>query len=193
MTDHAANEPETEQPEAAKPQRSGPPSHWKSRLTIAIIMLVLTFIGIIILWVEPIAALTSWYYWIAMSVLFAVISIGYSAFTRYHNIAREGSNLWHDVLIWIGLLIAFFVLHIVIHEGILGRLEGGIVILNTLGLGVFCSGVVVDYIFALVGITIFIFAICMTLLTKYMSIVIIVVGIMAVLTAIYISRQGDDT
>ena len=193
MTDHAATEPQAEQPDAAKPQRSGPPSHWKSRLAIAIIMLTLTFIGIVIAWIEPIAAMSSWYYWVGMAVLFALMSVGYSAYTRYHNLAREGSNLWHDVLIWIGLLIAFFVIHIIIHQGIIGRLEGGIVILNTLGLGVFCSGVVVDYIFALVGITIFIFAVCMALLTKYMAIIIVVVGVIAVLTAIYLARQGSDT
>ena len=164
-------------------------THWKSRVALALFMLAITFVGVVLLWVEPITAAASWYYWIATAIIFAITNILYGIYLRQKDLSNEGTNIWQDIFIWVGLLLAFYVLHLVIHEGIIGRIEGGIVILNTLGLGVFCSGVLMDLIFVLVGITIFIFAICMALLTKYMAIVIIVIGLIAAISAVYIARH----
>ena len=163
--------------------------HWKSRLAMALIMLALTFIGVIILWVEPITAKASWYYWLAMAVIFAIMNICYNIYIKYKDLSQTGRTIWQDILVWIGLLIAFLVLHIIIHEGIIGRLEGGIVIINTLALGVFASGAIMDPIFILVGVTMFIFALAMALLTKYMAVIIVIVGVVAAGTAIYLARH----
>ena len=164
-------------------------AHWKSRLAIALIMLALTLIGVVMLWVEPITAKGSWYYWLGMAVVFAAMNIGYNIYIKFKDLSHAGRNIWQDVLIWVGLLLAFLVLHIIIHEGIIGRLEGGIVILNTLALAVFCSGALMDPIFILVGITMFIFALSMALLTKYMAVIVILVGLVAAVTAIYLARH----
>ena len=163
--------------------------HWKSRLAIALIMLALTFIGVVIVWVEPLDAKSSWHYWIIIAITFASMNIGYGIYLRQKDLSHEGRNIWQDIVIWIGVMLSFYVLHVIIHAGIIGRLEGGIVIINTLALGVYASGVIMDPIFVLVGITMFIFAIAMAILTKYMAVIVVAIGIVASISAIYLARH----
>ena len=169
------------------------PGHWKSRLAIALIMLALTFVGIVLLWVEQIDTDSSWYYWLAIVFIFASLNIGYGIYIRKNNLSHESHRIWQDIMIWVGVIIAHYVIRLVIGEGLMGRLEGGIIIINTMALGVFCSGVLMDVIFVLVGITMFIFAIAMAVLTKYLSIIVVAVGAIAAIAAFYIARRGSGS
>lgn len=153
------------------------PSYWRSRLLVAALMLLLTFIGLIITYIESANSIVSWYYWLAMGPIFAIIAIAYSFYLRKKKVDRI-TEVWHEVLHWVGMLIALFLIHVYVHTGIVGRFEGGLIIIALLSFSVFISGVYLESTFMIVGIILAVFALILSLVAKYLGMAIIALGLL---------------
>ena len=162
-------------------------SYWPVRLGVAVIMLLLAFIGLVFTYAEPLTSVVSWYYWLAMPPIFAILCIGFSWYLRSKDITLA-TSLWQDILLWIGMIIALFVLHSAVHAGFIGRVEAGVFILDMIAFATFCAGIILDPCFLMVGVTLFVFALVMIVFEKYLSIIVFAVIIVALITLYFLAR-----
>jgi len=158
-----------------------PNLHWKARLIVSLIMLALGFIGLILTSIKSIASFQTWYYWLAMGPIFAILTIWLSWHLRRQDLKQKSLSLWHDCLHWAGLIGAVLIIHIFILSGILGRFEAGFVVLALLSFSCFTSGIYFERTLIFVGITLALMAILVSLLTQYIAVILMVVLAVAAL------------
>jgi len=140
---------------------------WKARLIVCLSMLVLAFVGLIIM---NLHAKTYWFYSRIMAALYAILSIWLFWYLNrgQHKVTR--STIWHQLLHWIGLLFAIYLISIFVSTGVMGTTQAGLVTLTLLALTIFLAGVYTDISFILIGITLAIFAACAALIEAYLSV-----------------------
>ena len=166
------------------------PSLWKVRLAATVIMLLLALGGLLITYTTSVDSYISWYAWLIIGVLFALLSIFLAIYFHKKDPSKIGSGVWHEILHWIAFIVILFVLHVYVHTGMVGRFEGGLFILALLSFSVLISGVYLDATFLLVGIVLTIFSLVMSILTKYLALILVFVVLMAAITiAFFISKR----
>ena len=164
--------------------------YWPIRVGVGTIMLLLSFAGLVLTYIEPLTSKTSWYYWISMTVIFALLCIGFSWYLRSKDITIL-SSLWQDILLWLGMLMALFILHSAVSAGFIGRVESGVFLLDMLAFATFCAGIMLDPCFLLVGITLFIFAFVMIVFEKYLAIAVFGIIVVSLVTLYFLARGGS--
>lgn len=169
-------------------------SHWKIRLFLTVFMLILAFIGLIITYSVSIESPISWYAWLIIGPIYAILAIVLAIYFR-KNKNDLAFGVWHEIIHWIAFIVALFVLHVYVHTGLVGKFEGGLFILDILAFSVLISGIYLDATFLVVGIVLTIFALLVSILTKYLAIILIVVVILiaATITFFMIRRKAETT
>ncbi len=151
--------------------------HWKARLVVSTILLVVSLVGIIITCMGRTgsggSSFSRWY-WTCSVVVFAVLSLWMSRIDRPKPRKITGVAIWHGVLHWLALLIIIFHVHLLVYAGIADNITAGLVILLLLALTTFLAGLYYDSIFALIGGLLFILAVLATLLYQYILLVAII-------------------
>lgn len=147
----------------------GRESHVKARLVVCLILLLASAIGVLITDFVPHLA---WVYWIYAIPTFCVICIILAwIVSRHHSVS--GITVWHEILHWIGLLCAVYIVSLVVSSGIISYLIGGMFILILLALAMFLAGVHFDSMYIIIGIILGILAVVETLLVKYLTFILI--------------------
>lgn len=166
------------------------PKHpWKVRLGVAIAMLLLAFIGIM---VTNILSTGGWAYWRTIVPLYAVLALFLSWYVRRTMDVVKPVTLWHEVLHWIGLILAIFLVEIYVHTGLLSRTLASLFALTLLSLTVFTIGVYIETTFILVGIILGMFAAIVALTIQYFyafTIPILLIGISIISYIIWRSHK----
>ena len=103
--------------------------------------------------------------------MFWYLNRGDGRFTR--------STIWHQLLHWIGLLVALYLVHVFVSAGIISALAAGVVTITMLALTIYLVGIYSDIAFVLIGITLAICAYCLAYVQSYLSIIMIPVILVA--------------
>lgn len=161
---------------------------WPLRFAVITIMLLLVFVGVIFTYVEPLSSRIVWYYWTYMAPCFALICIAYSWFIRHRQISLL-TSLWQDALLWAGMLMAHFILHIAVLSGFFSRVETGLFTVDLMAFATFCAGIMLDSCFYLVSIALFLFALSMVMFFRYIIAVLLLVTIATILSLLFLRKR----
>lgn len=151
---------------------------WKARLIVCLLMLALAFVGLIVMDLHSGAY---WLYSRIMAVIYALLSLWLFWYLHRGKHMIHGSTIWHQMLHWLGLLLAVYLTSIFVSTGVMGSTQAGLVTLVLLALTIFLAGVYTDTSFMLIGITLAIFAAGAALVQAYLSALMIPVILIAAL------------
>lgn len=129
--------------------------HFKARLLIFFIMLILGFAGLFMINLHSKAFL---FYSQVMAIVYALLCIGLHAYIERFSFAGIMATLWHQLLHWIGLLILIYLMSFLVGAGALKTSQAGFINLLLLAFSVFVAGVYTDPVFMLIGIMLAVFA-----------------------------------
>ncbi|OGT31615.1 MAG: hypothetical protein A3E87_05890 [Gammaproteobacteria bacterium RIFCSPHIGHO2_12_FULL_35_23] len=145
------------------------PAHLKARLVISLILLIFSTLGVFIAVFAPSFA---WHYWLLIVPIFAILCIWLSwHVARKHNLSSN--VIWHEVIHWLALLVAVYLVSVIVNAGIINYLAGALFILILLALVIFLAGVHFDPMFMLIGILLGLLAVCSALFVKYLIVIMI--------------------
>lgn len=151
---------------------------WKARLMVCGIMLALAFVSLVLM---DIHSKAYWLYSQGLSVIYAVLSIWLFWYLNRGEHRFTRSTIWHQILHWVGLLAALYLVDLFVRAGIMGALPAGIVTITMLALTIYLVGIYSDIAFVLIGITLAICAYCLAYVQAYLSIIMIPVILVAAL------------
>ncbi|HYF97573.1 MAG TPA: hypothetical protein VD770_01175 [Coxiellaceae bacterium] len=160
--------------------------HWKSRLFVGVLMLLMALGGLVIIDIGP---QNSWIYWHIMVIGYAVLSLGLSWYLQHKNIKFGISTLGQELFHWLGLVLAVYLVSLLVSTGILSRVQAGFVVLLLLALAMYLAGIYIDRSFILISITLGVFIIVGALLEAYLSVIMVPVIIVAIILLIWWVRR----
>jgi len=164
---------------------------WKARLFVCLAMLALAFLGLIVMDLHPRGY---WVYSQIMSGLYAILSLWLFWYLHRGEHKIHGSTIWHQLLHWVGLLLAVYITSVFVTAGVMASVQAGLMTLTLLALTIFLSGVYTDTSFMLIGITLAIFAAGAALVQAYLSALMIPVILVAALVIyIMLHREKKQT
>ncbi len=178
----------TENREEQLDTKTPTPHHWKMRFLVALTMLALSFIGLV---VSDVWRHGAWVYWRIMIPVFAVLSLFLSWYLRKNHKNVTAVTLWHELLHWIGLGLAVYLVSIFTNSGLIGRFEAGLMTLMLLSLTTFLSGIYVEPTFFVIGLLLGVFAAGASIFAEYVYTVMLPLTVVAILLVIWISRRGS--
>lgn len=149
---------------------------WKARLVVCALMLALAFISLVLV---DIHSKGYWLYSQTLAVIYAVLSIWLFWYLNRGDGKFTHSTIWHQILHWIGLLGALYLVHVFVTAGIISSLAAGVVTITMLALTIYLVGIYSDIAFVLIGVTLAIFAYCLAYVQSYLSIIMIPVILVA--------------
>lgn len=145
---------------------SSPRHPWIARLSTALAMLALAFIGLIFTQIG--AAGGGWNYWRWTAVLYALLALWLSWYLRRKKESLSPVTLWHEALHWVGLIGAVFLVSFFLKQGLLSRLSSSLVTTTLFALAVFIAGVYIELSFLFIGILLALFAAVIAFLQEYL-------------------------
>jgi hypothetical protein len=160
--------------------------HWKMRLLVALIMLGLSFIGLI---VSDIKQNGAWNYWRVMVPIYAVLCLFLSWYLRRQKKIMSATTVWHELVQWVGLALSVYLVSIFVKIGLIGRFEAGLVVLTLLALTIFIAGIYVEATFFLVGLLMGIFAAAAALMAAYVYTVMLPLTIIVAVLLVWVARK----
>lgn len=160
--------------------------HWKMRFSIAIIMLLLSFIGLI---VSDVRANGAWEYWRWMVPTFAFLALFLSWYLRRHKGMISPITIWHELFQWFGLILAVYLVSLFVGMGLIGRFGAGLVVLTLLALNIFITGVYVEATFIVLGIILGLFAVVSAFLAEYLYTIILPITIGVAGLLVWVARK----
>lgn len=162
---------------------------WKARLGVGIAMLTLAFLGMV---VTDVRSQGGWDYWKWMVPVYALMALWLSWYVRRQTQTITSITLGHELLHWIGVVAAVFLVSFFIHLGIISRFIAGIFDLTLLSLGVFIAGIYIETTFLLIGLVLGVLAALSAVLVQYLYALVIPIIIGAVIVIgimIWLSHQ----
>ena len=136
-----------------------------ARLGVGLFMLILSFIGLIVTSVETTAG---WNYWRWIVPFYAASALWLSWYLRKNKQSFSLATLWHELLHWVGLISAIFLISMFVKEGIVGRLEASLSMLTLMALGIFLAGIYIETTFLFIGIALGAFAATVAFIDEYL-------------------------
>ncbi len=166
-------------------------SSFKIRLLVALLMLVLGFIGVIVTDIKKDGA---WYYWRFLAVVYAVLSIGLSSHLKRKGWKTTIYTIWHEIAHWVGLVGAIMVASYFVQVGLISRFEASLLTLLLLALATYLAGIYTEPTMVLIGILLGVFAAGIAFVDEYLfSILLPVTLAAAVVLALYIHHKHKKT
>ena len=160
--------------------------HWKMRFMVAIIMLGLSFVGLVVsdLWTNG-----AWDYWRWMVPVFAALCLFLSWYLRHKQKVMSATTIWHELVQWFGLFLAVFLISMFVNIGLMGRFEAGLIVLVFLALNTFITGIYVESTFFIIGILLGLFAAAAAIMAEYLYTVMLPITIGVAILLIWVSRK----
>lgn len=154
----------------------------KIRFIAGLFLLFLGFLGLIITDVQRDGG---WLYWRIIIPFFALVSLWMSWYLREKKHFTL-SDIWHEILHWLGLILAIYLLSRFVTIGLLGRFEAGLVALSMLGLATFLAGIYIESTFLFIGLALGIFAYSLAFLDQYLYALVLPVILAAVIAIFWL-------
>lgn len=162
---------------------------WRARLIVGILMLFLAFLGMV---VTDIAKSGGWDYWKWMVIVYALLALWLSWYTRRTEEVLSPITLGHELLHWSGVVATVFLVSYFVHLGTVSRFIAGIFDLTIISLGVFLAGVYIESTFLLIGIVLGVLAALSAFVVEYLYAIIIPImigGALLIAIMIWLSHQ----
>ena len=165
---------------------SGP---WRARLIVSFILLALSLVGLIVTMAKIAKA---WDYWRIMVPIFAVVCLWLSWYLRRdaQKPLRFMHTIWQELLHWLGLLVAVYIIMLFVKSGIMGHVEAGLMVITLLAFSLFVSGVYVESSFIWISMVLAIFAVGSTYVTAYLYVIVIPAILIAALLIYFVVRRS---
>lgn len=167
---------------------------WQARLIVAIIMLILAFLGMV---VTDIRTTGGFDYWKWIVPVYALLALWLSWYSRRQNKdILSPTTLWHELLHWIGLGLSVFLVSFFVDLGSLSRFNAGLVNLTLLALTVYLAGIYIESTFLFIGLIIGLFAMLAAFLVQYLyaiSIPLLMGSILIIFLWVWISHRKTTT
>lgn len=160
--------------------------HWKMRLMVGLIMLGLSFIGLI---VSDIRHNGAWNYWRMMVPVYAILCIFLSWYLRSRRKIMTVATIWHELAQWFGLILAVYLISTFVNIGLMGRFEAGLVVLTLLALTIFIAGIYVETTFILIGLLLGIFAAGAAVLAAYIYTIMLPLTVAVAIGLVWVARK----
>lgn len=138
---------------------------WKARLIIGILMLVLAFIGMV---VTDVHAGGGFIYWRWVIPVYAILALWLSWYTHLKAPDTRLVTFAHEILHWIGLILAELLVSWFVHLGTLSRFNAGLVDLTLLALAIYLAGVYLEKTFLLIGMVLGVLALFSAFVAQYL-------------------------
>ncbi len=152
-------------------------------------MLFLAFLGMV---VTDIRQSGGWDYWKWVVPVYALLALWLSWYVRRQMQIITPITLGHEVLHWLGVIAAVFMVSFFVHLGIISRFIAGIFDLTLLSLGVFLAGVYIEATFIFIGIVLGLLAAMSAFVVQYLYAVMVPIllgGIIIIGIMIWLSHQ----
>lgn len=164
-----------------------PSAPLKLRLVIALVMLVLGFIGVII---TDISKTGAWNYWRFLAVVYAVLSLCLSWHLKRKGWRTTLITVWHEIAHWAGLIGAIFVSSYFVQMGLIGRFEVSVMTLLLLALATYLAGIYIESTLIFIGIILGIFALGIAFLDAYFYNILLPFAVVAILVYVVFIRHA---
>jgi hypothetical protein len=138
---------------------------WKARLAVGMVMLLLAFLGMV---VTDVRSGGGFDYWKWVVPIYAILALWLSWYIRKQQQVITPITLGHEVLHWLGVIAAVFVVSFFIHLGLISRFIAGIFDLTLLSLGIFIAGVYIESTFLFIGIALGLFSCLSAMVVQYL-------------------------
>ncbi len=163
----------------------------KLRLIVALVMVILGFIGVVLTDIKKDGA---WKYWRALCIIYTIISLALSWHLKKQGWKTSLFTLWHELAHWAGLIGAIFIASYFVDIGLIGRFEASIVILLLLALATYLVGIYTEATFIFIGIMLAGFAAAIAFLDAYLyNLILPITLIIGVLLVVFIHRVHKKT
>lgn len=133
-------------------------------------MIILAFIALFIAYTHPSGNAYTWFFWAALFPCFFVINLIYCYYLQYTNQDNPSVAMHYNYTLWLVALVAWLVILLAMHEGLMNHFAGGLVTLLLLSIAVFTQGITLNKIFLLTGVILFSFVLCLTVLSTSLAI-----------------------
>ena len=169
------------------PPSSEHPDHpWLARVIIGITMLILSFVGVVI---TNISALHAWAYWRAIPPLFGLMCLWLSWYLRRRRETVSPITIGHEILHWVGLNVAVFLVVAFVNMGLISRLIASFQILTLLSLTIYLAGIYIEVTFVPLGILLGLFALTMAYIQTYLYLLLIPVVIITAAIIYWLAKR----
>lgn len=159
---------------------------WNARFIVGIIILLLTFIGLIL---TNMKAESAWRFWQIITVIIALLALGLSFYLRHVKKIPTAVLIWHEVLHWLGLMGSVYIISMYVNIGIISPFIGALGVLALLAQAIFLAGIYIESTFLFIGIALGLFAISVAWMETHLFLLIIPILIIAILVIAYFARR----
>ncbi len=125
-----------------------------------------------------------------MVPFYALLSLWLSWHLNHKISEISGKSLWKEVLHWLSLMLAVYLVTLLVDIGIIGRVEAGFVVLILLAFSTLLAGLYIDRCFLLIGAVLSVFVTAAALVEAYLSVIMVPVILIAALILIWVVRQN---
>ncbi|KTD13090.1 transmembrane protein [Legionella gratiana] len=160
--------------------------HWTARFIVGIIILVLTFIGLIL---TNMKAASAWRFWQIITVIIALLALGLSIYLKRLKKTPTPVLIWHEILHWLGLIGSVYIISIYVDIGIISPFIGALGVLALLAQAIFLAGVYIESTFLFIGIALALFAISIAWMEAHLFLIVIPILIIVIFTIVYFVRR----
>ena len=151
---------------------------WKARFVVGIIMIVLSFVGLIL---SNLSDGGAEMYWKIVTPLFAILSIWLSCYLRRKGNSFSLATLVREVFHLIAMLLAVFLFCLFVKTGTMGKFAADIAILTTLALTLFIAGIYIEPSFIFIGIAMGLFSAGASYMAAYLYTALLPIAVLAII------------
>jgi hypothetical protein len=159
---------------------------WKARFGVALIMMILAFIGLV---VTDMHRDRAWDYWRLMAIVFALLCLSLSFYLRRRQ-AVTAVSVWHEIIHWTGLGGSIYLVSFLVNLGIMGRFEAALMVLTLLSLTTFLAGIYTDISFMVIGILLGCFVAGIAYVEEYLYGILLPLVVIAAGVLIYLFKKA---
>lgn len=159
---------------------------WKERFCIGLIMIFLAFTGMIFTDVKTGGA---WLYWRWMAPVYALLSLSLSLHLRRFNFRPVVLTIWHEVLHWVGLLLAVYLVSLLVDIGFISRFQAGLQVMIMLALATFLAGVYIESTFIVVGCVLGFLVLGVAFVNQYLYGIMLPLIAVAIILIFWVARR----
>jgi hypothetical protein len=141
--------------------------YWKIHITIALILVLLSFIGVLFTNFMPGIA---WDYWNISIPIFALLCIVLNLADN-HLKSFNFKSFIREILHWGGILLTIYLVSIFVHYGLVSNIDAGLFVLTLLALGTFMAGVYLNKTFYMISFIQALFVCSTIFFIKYLIII----------------------
>lgn len=163
------------------------PAHpWEARLIVGVLMLILSFIGLVITDMHQDMA---WDYWRIIVIVNALLSISLNLYLRRDKKIFSPSALGKELLHWGGLVLAMYLVSIFVSMGLQSRFLGSLQLMTLLAFAIFMAGVYVESTFMVVGLLLGFFCLTVAYAAEYLYYIVLPLCILGGVALYFIVKR----